>query len=678
MHFLYPKFLFALIAIAIPIIIHLFNFKRYKTIYFSNVKFLKNVKQETQSKSQLKHILVLISRILIISAIVIAFAQPYIPVNNKIISNKKQTVSLYVDNSFSMNAENRYGNLFDISKNKARQIADAFKPNTQFLLQTNDFDSKHQHLVNKEQLIDFLSDIKISSNTKKLSQILSRQNDFLSSSNQKKTVFIISDFQKKFANFNQIKNDTSVNVFLVPQTAESVNNLFIDSCWFETPSHKLNKAEKIFVKIINNSNESYQNIPVKLLINDTIKALSSFNIDKNSIKIIPLSYSNTQSGIHKGRVEITDYPITYDNIFYFSYIIYNKVKILSINQNSANKFVNALFKKDNNIELVNSQVNNLNFSQIPSYQLIIFNSVKTLSSGLSQALINYVQNGGTLLFLPNFDGDITTYNKFLSAIKSNRITEIDSQKIKINYINYKNELYKNVFEKIDKNVDLPIVFKHFVFDNNTYSNNENILTANKQTILSVLPFKKGKIYIFSFPLSEAYSNFVKNSLFIPTLYNIALFSQSFNDIYYTIGKNKTIELNKKYSTNNNVFHIINKKLNFDFIPQHKIIDSKIILFLNNNIEKAENYIVKNNNKTITGISFNYNREESDLNYYSKNELIDLLKKNNLKNFSILNSENKFFAHNLSQINKGKQLWKIFIVIALILLGIETLLLRFFK
>ncbi|MBE9468542.1 MAG: BatA and WFA domain-containing protein [Bacteroidetes bacterium] len=678
MHFLYPKFLFALIAIVIPIIIHLFNFRRYKTIYFSNVKFLKNIKQETQSKSQLKHILVLISRILIIASLVIAFAQPYIPVNNNFISNKKQAVSIYVDNSFSMNAENRYGNLLDISKNKARQIADAFKPNTEFLLLTNDFDSRHQHFVNKEQLIEFLSDIKISSNTKKLSQILSKQNDFLNSSNQKKTVFIISDFQKNFANFNQIKNDTNVNVLLVPQNAESVNNLFIDSCWFETPSHKRNNPEKLFVKIINNSNESYQNIPIKLLINDTIKALSSFSIEKNSNQVIPLSYSNKHSGIHKGKIEITDYPITYDNTYYFSYLINRNVKILSINEDSDNKFINALYNNDNTFSLSNSLVNNLNFSQISNYQLIIINSVKNISSGLSQKLINYAQDGGTLLFLPNFDADINTYNKFLSEIKSNKITEIDSQKIKINYINYKNELYKNVFEKIEKDVDLPFIFKHFAFTKRTYSKNENILTANKEVILSVLPIKKGKIYIFSLPLSEDCSNISKNSLFVPTFYNIALFSQSFYDAFYTIGENKIIELNKKYSSNNNVFHIINNELNFDFIPQRKIIDTKIILFINNKIKKAANYIIKNNNKILSVISFNYNREESELNYYSKNELANLLNKNNLKNATILKSQNKYFTQNLTQINNGKPLWKMFLIFALILLGIETALLRLSK
>jgi len=77
MSFVYPWFLWALLAIAIPIIIHLFHFRRFKTVYFTNVKFLKEVKEQTSARSKLKHLLVLCSRILAIAALVFAFAMPY-------------------------------------------------------------------------------------------------------------------------------------------------------------------------------------------------------------------------------------------------------------------------------------------------------------------------------------------------------------------------------------------------------------------------------------------------------------------------------------------------------------------------------------------------------------------------------------------------------------------------
>ncbi|MCE3281230.1 MAG: hypothetical protein K0S44_3421 [Bacteroidetes bacterium] len=119
MSFIYPAFLFALSAIAIPIIIHLFNFRKYKTVYFSNVRFLKEVKQETQAKSKLKHLLVLLARILFILFLVLAFAQPFIPVQNSKVVPGNKAISIFIDNSFSMDAVNKNGTLLDEAKKRA-------------------------------------------------------------------------------------------------------------------------------------------------------------------------------------------------------------------------------------------------------------------------------------------------------------------------------------------------------------------------------------------------------------------------------------------------------------------------------------------------------------------------------------------------------------------------------
>src|SRR6185369_14626860 len=102
MMFVYPAFLWALFATAIPIIIHLFNFRRYKKVYFTNVRFLKELKHESESKSKLKQILILIARILAITALVFAFSQPFLP--SKVSKNRGgvKSVSVYIDNSFSM------------------------------------------------------------------------------------------------------------------------------------------------------------------------------------------------------------------------------------------------------------------------------------------------------------------------------------------------------------------------------------------------------------------------------------------------------------------------------------------------------------------------------------------------------------------------------------------------
>src|ERR1043165_1481596 len=211
MSFTYPSFLFALSAIAIPIIIHLFNFRKFKTVYFSNVRFLKEVKQETQAKSKLKHLLDLAARILALIFLVLAFAQPYLPVENQKVIAGDKAVSIFVDNSFSMEAVNKNGRLLDDAKKRALEILSAYKPTDQFQLLTNDFEGKHQRLVSKEEFIDLLDDVKISPASRSLEEIISRQTDLLSQSeNKSRTAFILSDFQKSLADASQIKSDSSI------------------------------------------------------------------------------------------------------------------------------------------------------------------------------------------------------------------------------------------------------------------------------------------------------------------------------------------------------------------------------------------------------------------------------------------------------------------------------------
>jgi len=58
MQFLFPGFLAALITLAIPIIIHLFYFRRFKKVYFTNVRFLKEVREESSARRKLRNLLV--------------------------------------------------------------------------------------------------------------------------------------------------------------------------------------------------------------------------------------------------------------------------------------------------------------------------------------------------------------------------------------------------------------------------------------------------------------------------------------------------------------------------------------------------------------------------------------------------------------------------------------------
>ncbi|MEO6630783.1 MAG: BatA domain-containing protein, partial [Mucilaginibacter sp.] len=179
MHFLYPVFLFALLTLAIPIIIHLFNFRRYQKVYFSNVQFLKDVQEQQSHRRNLKERLILASRLLALIFLVLAFARPFIPGKNAANAGKQQAVSIFVDNSYSMQTLNREGTLLDEAKRRAKEIASAYSINDSFQLLTQDFEGKHQRLLSRDEFDDAVDAVKISPQSRSLQQIISRQQSLL-------------------------------------------------------------------------------------------------------------------------------------------------------------------------------------------------------------------------------------------------------------------------------------------------------------------------------------------------------------------------------------------------------------------------------------------------------------------------------------------------------------------
>jgi hypothetical protein len=685
MNFTYPAFLIALSAVAIPIIIHLFNFRKFKTIYFSNVRFLKEVKQETQAKSKLKHLLVLIARILAIMFLVLAFAQPFIPAENKKVVVGDKAVSIFIDNSFSMDAKNKNGTLLDDAKKRALEIVSAYKPTDRFQLLTNDFEGKHQRQVNKEEFIELLDEIKISPSTRSLSEIASRQMDVLQQSGIKnKTSFIISDFQKSIVDINQIKNDTSIAFNFVPLEATAKSNVFIDTCWFETPVRQYNQIEKLHVRIKNVSEKVLENNSIKLFINGIQKTPASFNVDKDAETEVILSFASKESGVQHCRIELNDYPVTFDDKFYFSFEVSKNIPVLCINGSDANAespFLNKIFGADSLFIFHNAAENKLDYSTLSSNKLIVLNELKSISSGLAQELKRFMSKGGSVLVFPPVQADLNSYKEFFIASRANYYERLDTANTKVDKINLDHPIYKDVFEKKTfsaTNLDLPKVSSHYVISKTTRSNEEYLLKLqNGDVFLSKYDVEKGKLYILAVALSNDFSNFPKHAIFVPTLYKIGMYSQTTQPLFYTIGNDEIIECNNVL-TGENVYHIKNTNNKFDIVPEHKVVDETTLISIHNQITEADNYNIYADKDLVMGVSFNFNRKESDLTCYTTEELKEQLKNNNLDNVNVLETNSKSLTASLSDAEQGKKLWKLCLILALAFLAIEVLLLRFMK
>jgi len=678
MNFLYPTFLFLLGLIAIPVIIHFFNFKRYKTVYFSSLQFLFNIAKETRSRNRIKHLLVLLARILTIICLVFAFAQPFIPAKNNLKNNKFQTIAIYVDNSFSMNQIGTNGNLLEEAKNKAIGIVSSYSPSTNFELITNDLEPKHQHLLNRDQIIDYISAITTSPRTIKFSDIINRVKQIAKSANSLSTnICLLSDYQKHYFDFEKIENAPSTSIMLFPSTPIEIKNLSVDSCWFDYPEHNINQQEKLQVKIVNHSNESYQNIPVKLYLNDSIKTLSSFSISGNTSQTITLAYTNISKGSINGKIELADYPITYDNVYYFNYNVSNNVNIITINGTNKSMFLSKLFNNDSLFIITEMSAQNINFQAFPSNQVILLNAIQNISSGLQQEILTFVNKGGSLVFIPISNND-DNYKSFFSSIGIN-VLGSDSSKNQVSTLNVQSPFFKNVFQKIDDNPQYPQVnmsYKISVTKGNVFD--DLILTRNQNPLFTSIKQNKGKIYLFLFPFDEKYTNFTTHPLFVPIMYRICELSKNNSDICYNISPTVNVNIINTTNGNEDILELKNHKTGESFIPLQNVDDFDISLLPGNQLIYDGLYDITYKNNILSSISFNYNRNESQNIYYTPTELEEILKSRNFKVSLFNSSNNESISNQIKNIETGKPLWKYFILLALLFVLAEIALIRLIK
>jgi hypothetical protein len=681
MNFLFPTFLIGLAAIAIPIIIHLFNFRKYKKVYFTNVQFLKELKQESDSKSKLKEWLILAMRILAISCLVFAFAQPFIPGKVKTIQGEK-AISIYIDNSFSMESTNKKGTLLENSKTLATEIVNTFNASDKFQLLTNDFEGKHQRFISKEEFVEQLNDVKISSATKSISDVIKRQQDFLQNSSAKnKRIFLLSDFQKNTSVISKSDIDTSISISCIPIISSEVNNVYIDSVWFETPVQQYETQQIIHAIVINKSNKDIENGSLKLYINDAQVSLSSFNVSAGNKKDVSISFTVKFKGINKGVLKIEDYPITYDDNFFFSFNAQTTINTLLINGKDTKTAGNfkSLMQNDSLFVYKENSDASIDYSVFSKTNIIVLNELNTITSGLTSELQKFVNAGGSVVIFPNKKSDIISYNAAFQTLLLPQIIKLDTTNIKTQSINFEQGLYEGVFDKVDQRMDLPKVFEHFEFTKTTNNNSQGlVLLQNGQFLISLNTLGNGKVYVFSIPSDETSSNLLKHALFVPTLIKMAILSLKPSPVYYKTALNEVIALNSTSNFSDKPLHIVKDDKKVDVIPEHRLLNNTTALYTQNQITEAGHYNVEENNVIIKDLAFNFDRKESDMNFMTQEDLQKQIDEKGLKNVSVIELNEKSLTNALQEVNDGKKLWKLFLILALMFLAAEILIIRIFK
>ncbi len=679
MKFTNPAFLWALFSLAIPIIIHLFHFRKFKTVYFTNVRFLLSLQKETQSRSKLKHILILIARCLALTALVIAFARPFIPSVHKAKTGSR-AISIYIDNSFSMNGKSETATLLEMAKKHAASIASSYKETDRFQLITNDLEGKHQRLLSKDQFLEMLREVDLSASYRKTSEIIARQNELFAYNKIKNPIsFLISDFQSGAADIEQAKADTSVQLNLIHLQNKAEGNVSIDSLWFETPYRQKSASDRLLFSVTNHSKQRAENIAASVTINQLQKGISSFSAGADSSKIAEMNFSNPESGYQFGNLSINDHPIIFDDRFYFSYNVPEKLNILVVQDDGGGNYLEKIYGKNPAFNLTSVTSLQLDYSKFPEYNLIILSGLKEISSGTVQEISKFIVEGGSLAVFPSLQANLSGYTSLCQTLNAGGYGALKELSQRVGNLNFRHPIYDDVFERVPQNIDLPSVKKYFSITSGSKNSSEEIMRLpNGDLFASSFDSGKGKVYLFCTELNEAGGNFQQHALFVPTLYKIGLYSYPSSKLYYTLGRNEAIMLPGVTAGGDKTLKLKSEDGTFEIIPEQEVQNGILKIYVNNELPKAGNYKIMAGDSIKGWASFNYPREESEMKFENKENLLKRFNAAGFTALEILDGNQKELGNSIAQLDEGKPIWKYFIIAALLFFLLEILLIRFMK
>lgn len=638
MQFKHPELLWALFLLLIPIFIHLFQLRRFQKTPFTNVKFLKKVVSESRRSNTLKKWLLLFTRMLLLAALIIAFAQPFSAEKSAL--QEKETV-IYLDDSFSMQAKTNNSTLLEEA---IQNLIQSIPGDQVFSLFTNEKVFKEVTLKNIQNDLLQLSP---TSKQLKLNEVYLKANTFFDAEkNSVKNLVVVSDFQQSMA---LAKEDStqSLQKHLVRLAADDLENVSLDSVYLGTID-----SDNLELTTLLSSNSSTESTAVSLFNGEKLIAKTSASFGKN--KQAKVSFTLPKNEVIQGKIEISDTGLSYDNHLFFNIDVKEKIKVLALG-NANSDYLNRIFTTDE-FEFKSVTLNNLNYSDLNEQNLIVLNELKSIPNALTTSLKSFTSNDGHLVVVPATQIDLGSYGQILSNYYGTNYTQRVNIERNITGISFSHPLYRNVFEKNVVNFQYPKVSQYFR------------LKTNAPSILSLQdkdPFLVGSggIFIFTASLSIENSNFKNSPLIVPTLYNMGVNSLKLPELYHSLGNNQKVDIAAQLPKD----HILKvTQGDYEFIPQQKSFANKVSMYFNENPIKDGIYGVFDKENFYKNLSFNYPRDESNLNYMDVSNV----------NASSRNESITSFFQQMQSDNTINALWKWFAILAVLFMMLEVLIQKY--
>ncbi|AYA35777.1 hypothetical protein D3Y59_01165 [Hymenobacter oligotrophus] len=661
-----PWFLLALIALAIPVLLHLFELRRPQRVLFTNVDFIKNVKLVTAKQRRLQHLLVLLLRLAFVGCLVLLFCQPYIPAAGE--KGVDSHSALVIDNSLSMNADAADGEqLLEKGVRETSQLLSVL-PRTGFVDVL--YDRRRQNALTPSRAIESLISLAPSGSSQGLgAQISTLANN---RSTAATSVFLVSDFQRSgFAPSTIRQLNNRQQVYLLPLRPAPTASVYVDSLYMADEFVRPGVETTLLMRLRNGGTTDARGVVVRVLVG--ARQVGTFQVDlaagQSQVSSVRVRLSGTDAV--KCRVEVDDQPIRYDNTFYFVLKPSRRVRVLEIG--GSRSPLQRLYPNESVFEY--KQESGFEPEGLSNADFVIINANSSLVASQRAALRRFVEGGGTVLFVPApskvganlsetlADLGLTSVRPLNGAAATQEVASPDKQ----------NPFFKDVFAQQTRQPDMPRATPLLAWSRSTL---DVLKLRDGSAFLSGFRTGKGMLYVVASPLAPAYTTFPEHPLFVPVMYRLATSSVGQEQLPAYRLTDRAVVLRQPTETptgTEQVYRLANDRS--AFIPAQHVRDGRLYLQLPPDLRQPGYYQLSLGKRNLGTLAFNIDKKESELAYYSVEELRQL--ENTFPNVHVYESAGgQSVAAQFAQQRTGTPLWRYCLAAALLCLLGEVLVLRF--
>jgi hypothetical protein len=712
--FLNPFVLFGLAAAAIPILLHVFNLRKLQTIEFSTLSFLKELEKTKIRRLKLRQLLLLFLRTLLVILIVLAFSRPTMKgsLPGGLAGQAKTTAVILFDDSQSMTASDDQGELLRQAKNSAESIVNLLKDGDEvFLTKLSDISTDGTKEIpsserNFPAIRSALKDIKPSSIHRTIEDALRFASRLLASSkNFNKEVYVISDFQSGSleSKLNVSKSAeqlfaATTQFFLVPLGKRELQNVSVESTEIPNVIFGANKPFVVKAKLVNHGTSDVQNYVVSIYQDGSRVAQKGVDIRSGQSVETDFTLVPKHAGFLEGIIKLEDDELEFDNKRFFTVHIPEEFRVLLVGNSSDLMYFRLavstkLSDSIASLKMTESTFDRLSTSLLSKIDVIVLFDPPELTSSQMSILKTYFQNGGGLLIFPGAQTTVNSFNgSIAAALGISSIAAVDSLtgtsqtdglSVEFEKVDLHHPLFAGMFEKDETKQSAGTVSNQRILESpRVLKSLRFIPTPHSKTVITLsngYPFLieerigNGRTLMFSVAANTEWSDLPLKGLFVPLMHRSLayLVQEPITDLSLFVGDEKTIRIHASVAPALTVTKPEGMEILINTQPRTT---DKSIRFSDTDLYGI--YTVKAGNFIIDKFAVNIDPDESNTTHSNEKRQEKMLMHLGIAgNVVHIVRQPQEVQRIITESRLGAELWKQFLIAALLIAVIEMIIAR---